>query len=126
MNRGFEERDIPKRNFRKPILEEGTEFMHLSSVGLGTYLGLPDDPTDFDVYNAAKLLIQSNGVNVLDTAINYRCQKAERAIGAALRTVVGYGDVSRDELFIASKNGYIPDDSDNGKSAGMLIEELVE
>jgi hypothetical protein len=73
VERGFEKRDIPKRNFRKPILEEGTEFMQLSTVGLGTYLGLPDDPTDFDVYNAAKLLIQSNGVNVLDTAINYRC-----------------------------------------------------
>ena len=47
--------------------------MQLSTVGLGSYLGLPDDTTDFDVYNATKLLIQSNGVNVLDTAINYRC-----------------------------------------------------
>lgn len=47
--------------------------LHLSTVGLGTYLGLPDDKTDFDVYNAAKLLVQSGGVNVIDTAINYRC-----------------------------------------------------
>ena len=34
--------------------------------------------------------------------------------------------MQRDELFVASKNGYIPDDSDNGKSAAMLIEELIE
>ena len=40
--------------------------------------------------------------------------------------MIGYEDVQRDELFVASKNGYIPDDSDNGKSAAMLIEELIE
>ena len=47
--------------------------MQLSSVGLGTYLGAPDDATDFDVYNATKLLLSSGGMNVVDTAINYRC-----------------------------------------------------
>jgi hypothetical protein len=40
---------------------------------MGTYIGPPDDITDFDVYNATKLLVLSGGVNVLDTAINYRC-----------------------------------------------------
>ena len=57
----------------------------------------------------------------MDTAINFRCQKAERSIGAALRTLVTKCGIGRDELFIASKNGYVPDDSDFGKSAGMLI-----
>ena len=61
--------------------------LELSSVGLGTYIGSPDDQTDFDVYNAVKLMILSGGINVLDTAINYRCQKAERTIGAALKTL---------------------------------------
>lgn len=117
--------DIPSRNFRKPILE-GQEFLNLSTVGLGTYLGLPDDATDFDVYNAAKLLVLSGGVNVLDTAINYRCQKGERSLGAAIKTMVQKHGVSRDELFIATKNGYIPDDADKGKSAAMLIQELIE
>ena len=45
----------------------------MSTVGLGTYLGAPTDEHDFDVYNAAKTLILSGGVNVFDTAINYRC-----------------------------------------------------
>jgi aryl-alcohol dehydrogenase-like predicted oxidoreductase len=62
--------------------------LELSTIGLGTYLGLPDDQTDFDVYNALKLLVLSGGVNVVDTAINYRCQKAERTIGAALNTLI--------------------------------------
>mmetsp|Transcript_16556 Transcript_16556/g.28162 ORF Transcript_16556/g.28162 Transcript_16556/m.28162 type:complete len:326 (+) Transcript_16556:177-1154(+) len=126
---------IPQRNFRKPVLpsnpqkpEMQDKFFHLSTVGLGTYLGLPDDETDFEVYNAAKLLVQSGGLNVIDTAINYRCQKSERAIGAALNTLLTSEDatVKRDELFICSKNGYIPDDSDLGKSASMLTQELIE
>lgn len=47
--------------------------LELSTIGLGTYIGVPDDTTDFDVYNAAKYLALSGGVNVFDTAINYRC-----------------------------------------------------
>jgi aryl-alcohol dehydrogenase-like predicted oxidoreductase len=93
---------------------------------MGTYIGPPDDITDFDVYNATKLLVLSGGVNVLDTAINYRCQKAERSIGAALKTLISKHGVNRDELFISTKNGYIPDDSDFGKSASMLVQELIE
>lgn len=65
---------IPKRNFRKPIIPPlEAAPLQLSTVGLGTYLGPTDDATDFDVYNAAKLLVNSGGVNVIDTAINYRC-----------------------------------------------------
>lgn len=63
---------------------------------------------------------------MLDTAINYRCQKSERAIGAAVKTLIESGEVQRDELFICSKNGYVPDDADSGKSAAMLVQELIE
>ena len=41
-------------------------------------------------------------------------------MGAALRTLFEKNEIHRDELFIASKNGYIPDDADNGQSASML------
>lgn len=99
--------------------------LELSTVGLGSYLGAPDDKTDFDLYNAAKLLVKSGGVNVLDTAINYRCQKSERAFGAAIKTLTRKYEVQRDELFVCTKNGYIPDDADNGIPAATLIEDLI-
>jgi len=131
--RANKQNDIPRRNFRKPILPldpstlgSKPQNLNLSTVGLGSYLGLPDDQSDFDLYNATKLLVKSGGVNVRDTAINYRCQKSERAIGAAVKTLIESGEVQRDELFICSKNGYIPDDADSGKSAAMLVQELVE
>ena len=34
--------------------------------------------------------------------------------------------IQRDELFICSKNGYVPDDSDNGLPAAQLIAKMVE
>lgn len=59
----------------------------LSTVGFGTYLGKPDDEDDFDMYIALTYLVKSGALNFVDTAINYRCQKSERIIGAALRTL---------------------------------------
>ena len=54
----------------------------LSNIGIGTYLGNPDSQTDETVKNAVKTSILG-GVNVIDTAINYRAQKAERSVGRA-------------------------------------------
>ena len=48
----------------------------LSSIGIGTYLGNVDDATDVLVKEAVKKSINS-AINVIDTAINYRSQKAE-------------------------------------------------
>jgi aryl-alcohol dehydrogenase-like predicted oxidoreductase len=56
----------------------------VSSIGLGTYLGEPDEATDAAYRDAVKQAV-SLGCNVIDTAINYRFQRSERAIGQALR-----------------------------------------
>jgi len=47
-------------------------------------------------------------VNLLDTAINYRCQRSERAIGQAVRTSIATGAIKRDEVVVCTKGGYIP------------------
>ena len=94
-----------------------------------------DDEDDFDLYIAARYLLQSGALNVLDTASNYRCQKAERTLGAVLATLLDeelMSDVpqderlSRDEIFVASKSGYIPDDADKGIPGATLVEELID
>ena len=43
-----------------------------------------------------------------------------------MRTLIANGTVSREELFISTKNGYIPNDADSGKSAAILVAELIE
>lgn len=83
----------------------GTSFV--SSLGLGTYLGDCDDAEDAR-YIATAVAALESGVNLLDTAINYRCQRSERAIGAAIRTLLARDAVGRDEIVVCTKGGYIP------------------
>lgn len=83
----------------------------LTNVGIGTYLGDPDDKTDELVKNAIKQSVLS-GINVIDTAINYRAQKAERSVGRAISELITEGKITRDQIFISTKNGYITNDAD--------------
>ncbi len=77
-----------------------------STVGIGTYLGPEDAATDV-LYQDAIARALELGLNVIDTAVNYRHQRSERAIRTALATVVGKGTVRRDEVVVATKGGYV-------------------
>ena len=81
----------------------------LSSIGIGTYLGEPDADTDAR-YAAAVQRALNSGINVIDTASNYRFQRSERSIGAALASRFESGQAQRDEIVIATKGGYVPFD----------------
>jgi aryl-alcohol dehydrogenase-like predicted oxidoreductase len=87
------------------------ENLHLSNVGVGTYLGDADAKTDELVTSAVKQSILS-GVNIIDTAINYRSQKAERSVGKAISELIDDGKITRDQIFLSSKNGYVTNDAD--------------
>lgn len=78
--------------------------LKLSSIGIGTYLGHHDAATD-KRYEEAVVAAVERGCNVIDTAINYRFQRSERAIGKALARL---GAERREELFISTKAGYLP------------------
>ena len=52
------------------------------------------------------------GINVLDTAINYRHQRSERNIGAALRQVIDSGEAKRQEVVVCTKAGYLSFDGE--------------
>ena len=92
-------------NFKK------TQNLTLSNIGIGTYLGEADEKTDDMVTNAVKKSVMS-GVNVIDTAINYRAQKAERSVGRAIAEMVKEKTVTRDQIFVCTKNGYLTNDAE--------------
>lgn len=94
----------------------------LSSIGLGTYLGGEDAATDAG-YEACIAIALSAGVNVFDSAINYRGQKSERAIGRALARAFEEGSARRDETFVATKGGYLPHDADDPRDPRRYILE---
>ena len=83
----------------------------LSSLGIGTYLGDADAETDARYTESVTRAVEL-GANVIDTAANYRFQRSERAIGAALQKSVESGAGARDEIVVCTKGGYIPFDTD--------------
>lgn len=80
----------------------------LSSLGIGTYLGQPNENSDAS-YTAALVAAVESGINVIDTAINYRLQRSERSIGTALK-VLAHKGFTRDEIVVCTKGGYLTPD----------------
>ena len=78
----------------------------VSALGVGTYLGECDDADD-EGYGATLRAAIARGVNLIDTASNYRCQRSERAVGQAVENAIASGDARRDELVICTKGGYV-------------------
>lgn len=97
----------------------------LSSIGIGTYLGEADDATDRGYADAIVAAVES-GVNVLDTAINYRFQRSERSVRAALVELAKRG-FARDELIVCTKGGFLtPDGELPADPAEYFQREYVE
>jgi len=86
--------------------------LNFSSLGIGTYLGQLTAEDDIDLENAIYHSLKSGAVNVIDTAINYRSMKSEKNIGHAIKRLIEDKIISRDQVFISTKNGYITDDGD--------------
>ncbi|MFN2601230.1 MAG: aldo/keto reductase [Gemmatimonadaceae bacterium] len=79
----------------------------VSSIGMGTYLGDYNDAEDARYVTVLAAGIEK-GLNMIDTAINYRCQRSERAAGQAIRRAIEHRIASRDEIVVSTKGGYIP------------------
>ena len=88
-----------------------------SSLGLGTYLGEPDEATDRGYESAIAAAVQG-GINVFDTAINYRHQRSEQSVGRALASAMDSGQLQRDEFFVSTKAGFL--------TPGAIPETLAE
>ncbi|HET9792998.1 MAG TPA: aldo/keto reductase, partial [Thermoanaerobaculia bacterium] len=89
---------------------QAQDGLTLSSIGLGTYLGEENDETDRGFEESIGIAL-GLGVNVLDTAVNYRGQRSERAVGRAVAGAIARGAGARDEIFVATKGGFLPYDS---------------
>ena len=94
----------------------------LSSIGIGTYLGRNDEGTDARYTESVRRAVE-HGANLIDTAANYRFQRSERSIGAALRHLTEERICERDELVICTKGGYLPFDGAPPPDARRYVEE---
>jgi aryl-alcohol dehydrogenase-like predicted oxidoreductase len=86
--------------FRDSAFYQSIFNLSASSVGIGTYLGDVSDDID-QKYTDSLIAAGENGVNFFDTAINYRQQRSERCVGAALK------HLQRDEIVVCTKAGFL-------------------
>ena len=70
---------------------------------MGTALGAPTDEEDAAYERAIRRAFEL-GVNHIDTAINYRCQRSERVIGRTIREIAP----TTGTVFVTTKGGYLP------------------
>ncbi len=91
-------------DYLRPLTHDG---VLVSSIGLGSYLGECDEADDIRYADTAHHAL-ATGINLLDTAINYRCQRSERSFGKALSRAVRMETAARDEIIVCTKGGYIP------------------
>lgn len=91
--------------------------LSLSSLGIGTYLGKEDDAADARYAESISAAFAA-GVNVIDTAINYRSQRSERSVGAAIAN-----GIPREEVLVATKGGFLPADGSAPRDFARYVEE---
>ena len=62
-------------------------------------------------YNALKYAVLSGGVNHIDTGHTFRRHRAEFTVATALTTLFQKYGLTRDEVFINTKQGFVGHDS---------------
>lgn len=93
-------------DFTRPLGALGA----VSALAIGTALGDPTDAEDTRYGEAIDAALAA-GVTLIDTAINYRCQRSERAVGRALaraRSNAALDGHRTGSVVVCTKGGYIP------------------
>lgn len=97
-----------------------------SKLGLGTFNKEPykEENYVFHYIEGVKEAIK-NGINLIDTASNYRYGQSEKEIGIALKELFEENAVKREELIICSKGGFIQLDYPFPQNPYAWIEENI-
>lgn len=82
-----------------------------SRLGLGTFIGNFSDEHS-ELFRAAISYALLNGINIIDTAINYRGMRSERDIGVVITKLIEDGLIERNQFVVSSKAGIIPGDGE--------------
>lgn len=81
----------------------GTTGLHVSQAGFGGYRITTGD----DEHRAALVRALSQGINLVDTSSNYADGQSEALIGQVLAEAVAAGAVTREQIVVVSKVGYV-------------------
>lgn len=104
----------------------GGSGLTVSAAGFGGYRVDVDVAEHYVALEKALLA----GVNLIDTSTNYTDGHSERLVGAVLGKLLGQGAISREQVVVVSKAGYLQGQnyqlSQQRKQEGRPFPELVE
>ena len=106
------------------VIRRDLSYFCVSPFAIGTHLGNMDD-TDSELYQASIEYGLSNGINFIDTAINYRGMRSERDIGSVVSRLIDKRTIKREEIVISTKAGIIPGDIDAGLVPKDYLEKML-
>ena len=98
--------ETPMNRQTENVVRSTTGPFEISSIGIGTYLGVSDDATDLAMERCLVSALRA-GVNVIDTAPNYRAERSETVVGRALAAAAAEG-IRREDLVVCTKVGFLP------------------
>ncbi len=113
---------FPAYQFR----ELGVTGLQVSQAGFGSYRINPQ----IQKHHIALQQALAQGINLIDTSSNYADGGSERLIGHVLELMIAGGQLSREQLVIVSKVGYLQGEnyalSQQRKAEGQPFPELVD
>lgn len=127
MIKGYAMLEDTKNYITKKLVKKVSinELYGLSSIGCGTYLGFPSREIDLQYKEAIELAV-TKGINLIDTAINYRGMRSEVLVGEILKELICENKIKRSEIIIATKGGYLPPDYRNSVVQEDYVDNIKE
>lgn len=115
MIKGFATENETKQYFKRLNKEHAskrtTNDLFKGKFSLGTYMGDFSDEHS-KMYRESIEYALLNGVNSIDTAVNYRGMRSERDLGNVLTRLIEKKKLKREEIIISTKGGIIPGDGE--------------
>ena len=104
----------------------GNSPLTTSRLGFGTYRVDTRDAEHRDALTKAL----REGVNLIDTSTNYMDGDSERLVGSVLRELIKGGELTREEVIVVSKIGYVQGDNlkqaEKREKAGHPYQDMVK
>ncbi len=133
MIKGFATIEGTSKYFKKfshnPSMIRHTPWFSAPAIALGTHMGeMRGEAGEEDslLYRKAVEFLLKNGVNFIDTALNYRGMKSERDVGIALNSLLNEEKtIDRSEFIVSTKAGLLPGDIDAGLPPPKYREEVL-
>lgn len=104
--RGGTERFAARASGNSPSFYRSAQDLVVSSVGIGTYRGAMNNKVTADYSGAVHTALQL-GVNLIDTSLNYRHQRSERAVAEGIRRFIECDGGRRDQIVVCTKGGFL-------------------